>query len=351
MGPYLYYYPLSAWTIYTSPPLKARKAEAYALTRRSNVEAPNVYFSRDLRQFRQLSHSYPQKDYNWMTSQLVHWNRLDGKKAEGILYKPENFDSTKKYPVIFYFYEKDADAMYDFIFPALNTGELDIPLFVSNGYLVIDPNIYYTIPNPGSSVINSVVSAAKFLSTLSYVDPTRMGVQGISFGGYEVNYLITHSHLFAAAAEAAGPVDFISGYGSLNGRGESLAFQYELAQNRLGATLWQRPDLYIRNSPIFRADKITTPLLIMHNKEDEAVPFAQGVELFTALRRLGKPVWMLQYDGEGHGVERPVNQFDYSQRLAQFFDHFLKGAPAPKWMTSGIPAERKGVDSGLEMEK
>jgi dipeptidyl aminopeptidase/acylaminoacyl peptidase len=177
-----------------------------------------------------------------------------------------------------------------------------------------------------------------------------MGLAGHSWGGFETNYILTHSHLFAAAAEGAGVSDAISLYNAFSGAGTSNQPEYEVGQTRIGSTLWQRPDLYIENSPVLRADKVTTPLLILHNREDKAVAWAQGVELFTALRRLGKRAWMLEYEGEGHGLTKPENILDYTTRLTQFFDHYLKGAPAPVWMTQGVPQSRKGIDSGLELD-
>jgi hypothetical protein len=88
---------------------------------------------------------------------------------------------------------------------------------------------------------------------------------------------------------------------------------------------------------------------MMSNKADGDVPFPQGVEMFTALRRLGKKAWMLQYDGEDHMVFDAAAA-DLTVRMKQFFDHYLKGAPPPKWMTEGVPARLKGIDSGLELD-
>ena len=124
----------------------------------------------------------------------------------------------------------------------------------------------------------------------------------------------------------------------------------ETWQLRLGATLWQRPDLYIKNSPIFSADKVKTPILIIHNEHDGNAPFAQGLEWFLAFRRLGKKAWMLQYDEETHGVSFKKNYVDYLIRSTQFFDYYLKDAPAPKWMLDGVPARLKGIDNGLELD-
>jgi dipeptidyl aminopeptidase/acylaminoacyl peptidase len=221
---------------------------------------------------------------------------------------------------------------------------------VSNGYLVFDPNIYYKNGEPGESAYNSVVSAAKMLAKKPWVDSTKMALQGHSWAGYQIAYLVTRTKMFAAAHAGAPVANMTSAYGGIRwGTGLNRQFQYEKTQSRIGATLWQRPDLYIKNSPLFRADKITTPLLIMHNDADGAVPWQQGIEFFTALRRLGKKVWMLEYNGEDHNLVERRNRKDLSVRLGQFFDHFLKGAPEPRWMSEGVPATLKGIDWGLEV--
>jgi dipeptidyl aminopeptidase/acylaminoacyl peptidase len=183
---------------------------------------------------------------------------------------------------------------------------------------------------------------------MPWVDAKRMGIQGHSFGGYETNFLVTHSHIFAAACTASGGSDFVSYYGDLFGNGAVQEVQFELGQYRIGATLWQHPDLFIKNSPIFYADRVTTPLLIMHGALDDAVRFGQAVEFFCALRRLGKKAWMLEYGKDGH-ILFGKSAADFTIRMQQFFDHFLKGAEEPKWMSEGIPARLKGIESGLEL--
>ncbi|WP_207513404.1 alpha/beta hydrolase family protein [Longitalea luteola] len=293
-----------------------------------------------------------QKEYNWLTAELVKWKMFDGKMSEGLLFKPEDFDAKKKYPVIFYFYEKYSETLHMYRAPAPSASTVNIPYFVSNGYLVFIPDIYYKKGEPGESAYNAVVSAARSLAKKPWVDSTKMAIQGQSWGGYQVAYLVTRTNLFAAA-EAGAPVsNMTSAYGGIRwGTGLNRQFQYERSQSRIGATLWQRPDLYIRNSPLFRADKVNTPLLIMHNDADGAVPWYQGIEFFTALRRLGKKVWMLQYNGEDHNLVERKNRKDLSIRLAQYFDHFLKGAPAPRWLAEGLPATSKGIDWGTEVEE
>jgi dipeptidyl aminopeptidase/acylaminoacyl peptidase len=332
-------------------PIKAKQADSY-IVGRSTVQESNLFATTDFKNFTRLSEINPQqKDYNWMTSELVKWKMFDGKEAEGLLFKPENFDPKKKYPVIFYFYEQDADGLYNYRAPAPSASTVNVAYFTSNGYLVFDPNIYYKNGEPGESAYNSVVSAAKYLSKQAWVDSTKMAIQGQSWGGYQVAYLVTRTKIFAAAGAGAPVANMTSAYGGIRwGTGLNRQFQYERSQSRIGATLWQKPELYIKNSPLFKADKVTTPLLIMHNDADGSVPWYQGIEYFTALRRLGKKVWMLEYNGEDHNLVERRNRKDLSIRLGQFFDHFLKGAPAAKWIATGVPAVDKGIDWGTEVE-
>lgn len=329
---------------------KATGANVWLLRRQSELDAPNCYTMEDFRNFHPLSDIQPQRAYNWLTAELLHWKTLSGKEGKGILYKPENFDPAKKYPVLFNYYEQQATGLHHYPTPDLCRDNIDIAYFVSRGYLVCIPDIHYRIGCPGEGVVDVVVSAAQYLSRRSYVDSLHMGVQGHSFGGFETNYLVTHTNIFAAAVESAGPTDLIEFYSRLNfgldGSGRSLHYYFEMAQGRMGATLWERPDLYQENSAILGASKVTTPLLIVHNKGDASVPFMQGVELFTALQRLGKPVWMLQYDRTGHVILLDSNSRDYTLRLLQFFDHYLKGSSAPIWMTDGMPAVDKERKNG-----
>lgn len=331
------------------PVLKAKNATAM-MALRATPAAAELYYGDGIKNLSAVTDiAEQQKDYNWLTTELVRWKMFDGKMSEGILYKPENFDSTKKYPVIFYFYERNSDGLYGYKSPAPSASTVNIPYFVSNGYLVFDPNIYYKTGEPGESAYNSVVSAAKYLSKMPWVDSTRMGIQGQSWGGYQVAYLVTRTNMFRAAGAGAPVANMTSAYGGIRwGTGINRQFQYEKTQSRIGATLWQRPDLYIKNSPLFAAPKINTPLLIMHNDADGAVPWYQGVELFTALKRLDKKVWLLQYNGEDHNLVERKNRKDLSIRLAQFFDYYLKGAKPAKWMTEGLPAIDKGRDWGLD---
>ncbi len=323
-----------------------------AKLRNWDVESSKILYLDSLVETPLYATNPQQKDYNWLTAELVRWTMFDGKKSDGLLYKPEDFDPKKKYPVIFYFYEKYSDELYTYRPPAPSASTVNFSYFASNGYLVFVPDIYYKKGEPGESAYNAVVSAAKFMAKKPWVDSTKMAIQGQSWGGYQVAYLVTRTNIFAAA-EAGAPVsNMTSAYGGIRwGTGLNRQFQYERSQSRIGYTLWQRPDLYIKNSPLFRAEKVNTPLLIMHNDADGAVPWYQGIELFTALRRLDKKVWMLQYNGEDHNLMERRNRKDLSIRLSQYFDHFLKGAPAPRWLAEGLPATSKGIEWGTELEE
>lgn len=332
---------------------KAKHARVYGYLQGSYDKPYDVYVEDSTdHPAKVYSHINPQQSaYNWLTVELHRWKLLDGRMSEGLLYKPENFDSTKKYPIIFYFYERDARTRYNYITPQPVRASINVAYFVSNGYLVFDPDIYYKTGTPGEDAYNSVISAAQYLQQFPWVDTSKMGLQGHSWGGYQVAYLVTRTHLFAAAEAGAPVANMTSAYGGIRWEsGISRQFQYEHSQSRIGATLWERPDLYIKNSPLFNADKVTTPLLMMANDADGAVPWYQGIEYFSALRRLGKKVWMMEYNGEAHGLTERRNRKDWSIRLSQFFGYYLKGEPPPHWMTEGVPASMKGLDWGLRTD-
>jgi len=290
-----------------------------------------------------------QKDYNWGTAELFKWKAYNGKEATGILYKPEDFDPKKKYPMICYFYETLSDNLNTYHAPAPIRSAINIPFFVSRGYIIFLPDIHYGTGHPGKDAYNYVVSGARALVKRGFVDSTRMALQGHSWGGYQVTEIITMTKLFKAAWAGAPVANMTSAYGGIRWEsGVSRQWQYEKTQSRIGATLWQKPQLYIDNSPLFHLDKVTTPLVIMSNDADGAVPWYQGIEFFTAMRRLNKKIWMFNYNGQGHGLTQRQDMRDYQIRMQQFFDWILKGEKPAKWITEGLPAIKKGKDWGLE---
>jgi dipeptidyl aminopeptidase/acylaminoacyl peptidase len=305
----------------------------YIVTRNGMNDAPDYYLSSDLVHFQQLTDFQPQHKYSWYTRERVEYQLSSGKINKGLLYKPDNFDSTKKYPVIFSIYESKSAELYNFHGPALSDGTADDPAWwTSRGYLLFTPDVIHTFGNPSAIGYDAIVSGAKYLQTKSWVAGNKIGLVGTSHGAFIINHVITKCHLFAAAAPGAGIVNWISGYGTLRSSGLDRSYVYETDQSKAGVSLWENKQMYIDNSSILNADSVQTPLLILHNKEDGAVPFEQGLSWFLAMRRLGKPAWMLQYEGEGHGVFEEKNTLDFTNRLEQFLNHYLKDEPKPEWM-------------------
>jgi dipeptidyl aminopeptidase/acylaminoacyl peptidase len=332
---------------------KAKQADNFIYTRQSYQQSPDLYVSADMKKEVKLSAINPQQaDYNWGTAELVKWTTPKGHTSKGILYKPEDFDPNKKYPMVVYFYEKLSDGLYNYLPPMPTPSRLNIPFFVSRGYLVFAPDISYETGYPGPSAVEYVNSGVESLKKNAWVDGAHIGIQGQSWGGYQVAYLITQTNMYAAAWAGAPVANMTSAYGGIRWEtGVSREFQYEKTQSRIGATLWDKPELYIQNSPLFQLPKVQTPVVIMSNDADGAVPWYQGIEMFSALRRLNKPVWLLVYNGEAHNLVQRQNRKDIQIREQQFFDHFLKGAPMPVWMDKGVPAVDKGKDWGFELVK
>lgn len=331
---------------------KAKNADVVLVTRGNFSELPELFETNlNFSYWAAKSVTNPQAaDYLWGTAELVKWTSLDGAPLEGILYKPENFDPNKKYPLMVYFYETHSEGLYRPMSPAPSASTVNIPFFVSRGYLVFTPDIVYKEGYPGKSAENSIIAGTLSLVAKGFVDEKKMAIQGQSWGGYQVAHLVTKTDMFAAAGAGAPVSNMTSAYGGIRWQtGMSRQFQYEKTQSRIGATLWERPLYYLENSPLFKIPDINTPLLIMHNDNDGAVPWYQGIEMFTGMRRLSKPVWMLNYNGEAHNLVQRVNRKDLSIRLSQFFDHYLLDEPMPKWMAEGVPAIKKGADWGFEL--
>lgn len=330
---------------------KAKNVEVYLVDKSNYTTSPELFLTKDLKSLTKIASTNPQQSsYNWGTAELVKWTTPKGHNSEGILYKPENFDPAKKYPMIVYFYEKLSDGLYTYKSPAPSASSINIPYFVSNGYLVFTPDISYETGHPGKSAEEYINSGVESLKKNAWVDGSKIGIQGQSWGGYQVAHLITATDMYAAAWAGAPVANMTSAYGGIRWEsGMNRQFQYEKTQSRIGATLWEKPELYIENSPIFHLPKVKTPVAIMSNDADGAVPWYQGIEMFTGLKRLGKPAWLVVYNNEAHNLVQRQNRKDISVRLGQFFDHYLKGAKAPVWMTSGIPAVEKGKSWGFEL--
>src|SRR5574344_355087 len=340
-------------TVSVTQAVQAKNSRTIAFLKGNFRNPMDLYLSSDdgKTQTRLTSINPQQSDYVWGNVQLVSWKAYDGKELKGLLYTPDNLDRSKKYPMMVYFYERSSETLYDYYSPAPSRSIICIPFYVSRGYVVFVPDIVYKVGHPGESAYNCICSGAEAMcSQFQFIDKSRMAIQGQSWGGYQTAYLVTRTNMFAAAGAGAPVGNMTSAYGGIRWEsGNSRISQYEHGQSRIGKTLWEDGgrDLYIENSPVFFAPNVQTPVLIMHNDADGAVPWYQGIEFFMSLRRLGKPAWLLEYNNEAHNLVERRNCKDLSIRLQQFFDHYLQGAPMPDWMKTGIPYERKGNYYGL----
>jgi dipeptidyl aminopeptidase/acylaminoacyl peptidase len=327
------------------PLVKARDAERYLTTRQTFTQAPDVYVGERLDALARVSDVNPQqREVAWGTAELVRWRSMDGLPLDGLLYKPANFDPAKKYPMVVYFYEQLSDNLHQYSPPA-GRNVVNPTVYASNGYLVFFPDIAYTSGYPGQSALKSILPGVQALAARGFVDEGRVGIAGQSWGGYQGAYIITQTPYFRAAFLGAPVANMTSAYGGIRWEsGVARAFQYEKGQSRIGRSLWDAPLHYIENSPLFYMDRVKTPMLIMSNDADGAVPWYQGIELFVAARRFGKEAYLLNYNGDGHNPRKRANQLDVDRRMQQFFAHHLKGEPAPPWMREGVPFLQKGRD-------
>jgi dipeptidyl aminopeptidase/acylaminoacyl peptidase len=308
---------------------------SHVIVRESFDEAPDYWItdSRFSVEERLTSLNDQLNGYKTGRSRVIEWKDDEGSAQRGVLYTPQGYDPSKKYPAIVYFYETMTQDAFMFYTPEPTRSTINPLMFVSRGYVIFMPDIRYEIGWPGESSSRIVKSGTKHIIDEGIADPERIGVQGHSWGGYQVAYLITQTDLFKCACSETAVANMTSAYSGLRaGPGKTRMFMYESTQSRIGGDLWEKTRNYIENSPVFYLDNVTTPLLSRHSDGDEAVPFTQGLELFLGLKRLGKPVWMFNYKGDGHNIKKREIAEDWTRRMDQFFDYYLMDKQKPEWM-------------------
>ena len=328
---------------------KAKNTDDVIYTMETFQQYPDIHYSTlAFKKSVQLTHGDKQQEgFIWGTAELVSWISLDGRPLEGVVYKPANFDPNKKYPMMVNFYERNSETLYNYRMPEPHRSTIDYHLYNSNEYVIFNPDIRYVDGYPGESCYNCLMPGITMMIAKGYIDEKGIGAQGHSWGGYQVAYLATRTNLFSAIESGAPVVNMFSAYGGIRwGSGMARSFQYEHTQSRLGATPWSSPLRYLENSPLFTMDKVQTPILIMHNDADGHVPWYQGIEYFVAMKRLGKPCWLLNYTGEPHWPMHMANRIDFQRRMFQFFNHYLKNDKMPKWMSEGVPAVEQPFELG-----
>ncbi len=322
---------------------KAEEADLLLFTQERYDEFPDLRIT-DLAftKPRKLSDVNPQiADFAWGAAELVEWTTDDDTALQGVLIKPDGWEPGTRVPVLVYYYRFFSQRLHLFNEPVVNHRP-SFPVYASNGYAVFLPDIRFEVGHPGPSATACLTSGIEHLVEIGVADPQAVGLHGHSWSGYQTAFVVTQTDIFAAAVAGAPVSNMTSAYSGIRwGTGLARQFQYEKSQSRIGATLWEAPQLYIENSPVFYADKINTPLLIQFGDEDGAVPWTQGIELYLACRRLDKDCIMLTYRGEPHHLKQYGNKLDYSIKMKEYFDHHLKGEPAPEWMTDGVPYQGK----------
>lgn len=327
--------------------VKARDASALVFTQQTFSEFPDLWASdTSLAAPRRVSQANPQQaDYRWGSSRLIHYVNRDGKRLGAVLITPDGFDPHRQYPLMVYIYERLTQNLNHYVPPAPGTS-VNLTRYVSHGYVVLEPDIAYDVGYPGDSALKCVIPAIERVQAMGFIDPHRIGIQGHSWGGYEVAYMVTRTDKFRAVEAGAVVANMTSAYGGIRwGTGMSREFQYEHTQSRIGGPPWQDSLLYLENSPLFFVNKVHTPYLTIHNDADDAVPWYQGIEFFTALRRLRKPAWMFVFNGEKHGLRQRDNQKYWTVQLDSYFDYFLNRGPEPAWMAHGVPYLDRGLPS------
>lgn len=317
---------------------KAKDADTLLFTKQDYHTYPDFWVtSIDFANKAKVTNLNPQiAQFNWGEKpELVDYKGYNGNPLKGVLIKPAGYKKGDKVPVVIYFYRFMTDRMYDFPKMELNHRP-NFPMFTSNGYAVFLPDIEFEIGHPGKSSTQTMINAAQKLIDMGVAHPDKIGLQGHSWAGYQSAFMITQTDMFKAVVSGAPVSNMTSAYSGIRLKtGLARQFQYETGQSRIGKNLFEARDLYIENSPVFFADKVNTPIMIMFGDRDDAVPWDEGVQYYLALKRANKDVIFLQYHDEPHHLKKFPNQLDFSIRMMEYFEHHLKGKPAPDWIKQG----------------
>jgi len=323
---------------------KAVDSDRVLFTRQTFHDFPDYWVSDTrFRSPRKVTDANPQQaEYLWGSRVLVDYTDQRGNKLQATLALPAGYTPGQRYPMIIYFYEKMSQRHHEYSQPVYDDRP-HMSTYASNGYLVLMPDIVYDMGYPGSSALDDVVSSARAAIDAGFADADRICLQGHSWGGYESSFILTQTDMFTCVVTGAPLTNLVSMHNILYKQsGNPNASLIQWGQGRMDTTPFHDLERYIAESPVHHVANITTPFLILHGTADGAVDWNQGLEYYIAARRMGKEVILLSYPDEPHHLGRKENQKDFQIRMRQYFDHYLKGAPAPRWMTEGVPFLEKG---------
>ncbi len=318
---------------------KADDADVFTYRVQSFDDSPDYFIARgSLREGEQLTNTNPfQSDYLWGHSELMEYENEWGRRLQGALFYPAGYDPTQRYPMITYIYEIRSPAVHAYSVPD-ETSEYNPAIWTAEGYIVFQPDIVYRDRNPGLSAVEALVPAVNTVNDMGIVDPDRIGLIGHSWGGYQTAFVPTQTDIFAAAVAGAPLTELTSMYLSIYwNTGSTDARIFEISQGRMEVPPWQDWESYDANSPVHNIESLNTPMLVMFGTEDGAVDWDQGTIFYNAARRADKDLVLLVYEDENHGLAKDANEKDYQRRILEWFGHYLKGEPAPDWITEGVP--------------
>ena len=333
---------------YYTTPTRADHAERFLFTRQTFRDFPDLRVAgADFRDATPVSEANPQQaEYVWGRRILFDYQNKDGVRLQGLLAIPDDYQPGQKRPMLVSFYEKNSQNLNRYPMPSYLTGMGSLPVEgLSRGYLLMLADVHFRTGSSHSDMLESVEAATRKVIEMGYADPAHIGVHGHSYGGEGAAFIATRSKLFAAAGMGAGVTDLYSdfsqswgwSYQVSGGSGDNGSGYYMYGQGRWGFSPWEKPEVYHFESALTHAPEVSQPVLIMHGTADPTVAFSEGMNFYNALRFNGKTAYLLAYPGEGHGLRGLANRRDLTIRYFEFFDHYLKGAPAPKWMSDGVP--------------
>jgi dipeptidyl aminopeptidase/acylaminoacyl peptidase len=336
-------------------PTKAMKAEQFLFTRQTFVEFPDLRVSGPgFRDSKKITDANPQQaEYRWGHRLLFDFKNKDGVRLQGILALPDDYKPGEKRPMLVTFYEKNSQNLHRYNAPSYLTGMGGSPMeAVSRGYITMLPDVHFRTGVSHSDMLECVEAATRKVIEMGYADPKRIGVSGHSYGGEGAAFIGVMSKMFAAVGVGAGVTDLYNdfnqnwgwAYAYSGGSGANGNDYYLYGQGRWGFSPWEQPERYRFESALTHVPQATAPFLIMHGTSDPTVNFNNGLGFYNALRFNGKKAFLLAYPGEGHGLRGIANRKDLTIRFFEFFDHYLKGAPASKWMGEGVPFLKKDAN-------
>lgn len=313
---------------------KAAAKDIYLYTEQSFEHAPRLMLHNN--STREITQSNPQqKSFFWGRNEAIEF-KVNGIKTKGYLCYPTDYTPGQKYPMVVHIYERQFAYLNDYVNPSLLTEDgFNVTNVINNGYFVLYPDIIYDYGNLAESVTKSILNAVDEVLKKGDVDSNRVGLIGHSFGAYESDLIITQTDRFAAAVAGAAWTDLVSSYLYVSGsRRQPDFYRAEENQIRIGKSLYEDMQSYLKNSPVLLAQNVRTPLLGWTGEDDTHINALQSKEFYLALRRLNKEHTLLIYPQEGHEMATKKNAEDLNIRILQWFNHYLKNEQRKDWMNS-----------------